>query len=250
MPREGRFIRDDESMLSVYRRKCCRIVPLCLLIALGMQSLAEISTIIEIGPRLLEEITERYGNRATRRVLKWQQLMLESQDASVEKKLKLVNKFFNSTRYVSDQRHWGTEDYWATPLEVLATNGADCEDYSIAKYFTLRALGIPDEDLRLTYVNAIELGQAHMVLTYYGNNKTNPLVLDNLEPWIRLASERTDLQPVYSFNGGGLWMSRERGRGQLLGRAEDLHQWSAMPTRLPPDFIKTSGESAVAADGS
>jgi predicted transglutaminase-like cysteine proteinase len=248
--REDRFIKDDESMPSVFGRKTCRVVPLCLLIAVGMQSLAEISTIIEIGPRLLEEITERYGNRATRRVLNWEQLIAESQDESIEKKLKLVNKFFNRTRYTSDQQHWGIEDYWATPLELLATNGADCEDYSIAKYFTLRALGIPDEDLRLTYVNAIKLGQAHMVLTYYGNNRSNPLVLDNLEPWIRLASERTDLQPVYSFNGGGLWMSRERGRGQLLGKAEDLHQWSSMLTRLPPDFITTSGEAIAAADGS
>ncbi len=229
-------------MLRFSTLKRCRFVPLCLLIGLGLQSLAQISSIIEIAPSVLAEIREKFGRRAERRVVNWEKLMLENQDKTVKNKLQLVNRFFNRIRYKTDQEHWGKEDYWATPLELLASNGADCEDYSIAKYFTLRALGIPDEDLRLTYVNAIEIGQAHMVLTYYGENRTNPLVLDNLEPWIRPASERTDLEPVYSFNGTGLWKSRERGRGRLLGKAEDLDQWSAMLTRLPPDFLVTQGD--------
>lgn len=211
---------------------------MCLLIALGVQSLAQISTRIEIAPAVLEEIRERYGKRAHRRVVNWEELMADNSEKATKKKLEIVNDFFNRTRYKTDQAHWGTEDYWATPLEFLTTNAGDCEDYSIAKYFTLRALGIPDEDLRLTYVNAVELGQAHMVLTYYGDNKLNPLVLDNIKPWIQRASERPDLQPVYSFNGSGLWASKERGRGELIGDAENLDLWANLLTRLPSEFLK------------
>ena len=115
---------------------------------------------------------------------------------------------------------------------MLASNGGDCEDYTIAKYFTLRALGIPDSDMRLTYVNALELNQAHMVLTYFGENSANPLVLDNLISEIQPSSERKDLEPVYSFNAESLWLSRERGLGKLLGSPEELDTWSSMLTRL------------------
>lgn len=214
-----------------------RLIWLSLLIGIGLQSLAQVETLIQIGPRILEEIKQRYGKRASTRVEKWQQLMATNKDKSTKAKLTLVNNFFNRTRYKTDQEHWGVEDYWATPIEFLATNGGDCEDYSIAKYFTLRALGVADEDLRLTYVNALELGQAHMVLTYYGENKLNPLVLDNIKPWIQLASKRTDLAPVYSFNGSGLWKSRERGRGDLLGKAVDLDLWANLLSRLPPEYL-------------
>lgn len=214
-----------------------RLIWLSLLVGIGLQSLAQVETLIQIGPVILEEIKQRFGTRAHNRVEQWEQLMATNKDKSTRAKLELVNNFFNRIRYKTDQEHWGAEDYWATPIELLSTNGGDCEDYSIAKYFTLRALGIADEDLRLTYVNALELGQAHMVLTYYGENKLNPLVLDNLTPWIQLASKRTDLAPVYSFNGSGLWKSRERGRGDLLGTAENLDQWANLLTRLPPEYL-------------
>ena len=42
-------------------------------------------------------------------------------------------------------------DYWATPVESLRKGEADCEDYAIAKYFTLRQLGVADDKLRITY---------------------------------------------------------------------------------------------------
>lgn len=48
---------------------------------------------------------------------------------------------------------------------------------------------------------------------------------------------RTDLAPVYSFNGSGLWKSRERGRGDLLGKAVDLDLWANLLSRLPPEYL-------------
>jgi predicted transglutaminase-like cysteine proteinase len=220
-----------------------------LLFTLGLNTVANVS-LIAVRPEVLSEIEDRFGRGAKRRIEKWQELVFELQGKPADKQLEKVNGFFNRIRYRLDQEHWNQEDYWATPIELLSTNGGDCEDYAIAKYFTLRALGIPDEHLRLSYVNAIELGQAHLVLTYYGESRVNPLVLDNLTPWIEKASKRRDLVPVYSFNGGGIWQARERGNGKLLGSSSMLENWAGLLSRLPPDYLKFDNEQIdLAASG-
>ena len=95
----------------------------------------------------------------------------------------------NQTPFVSDIQHWGKTDYWATPVEFLSTNGGDCEDYSIAKYFTLRTLGVADDKLRITYVKElVQYNEAHMVLAYFPNADDEPLVLDNINKTILPAS--------------------------------------------------------------
>ena len=109
--------------------------------------------------------------------------------------LTLVNARLNRIRFVDDAVHWGQEDYWATPAESVASDGGDCEDFSIAKYFLLKELGVPVSRLRLVYVKAIRLNQAHMVLAYYARPDAEPLVLDNLDERVRAASQRTDLVP-------------------------------------------------------
>lgn len=114
--------------------------------------------------------------------------------------LKSVNAYFNRLPFLSDTSHWGIADYWATPAEMSASNGGDCEDYAISKYFLLKELGVPVERLRITYVKAMSINQAHMVLAYYPSPGAEPLILDNLEDGVRPASERKDLVPVYSFN--------------------------------------------------
>ncbi|MCV5869138.1 transglutaminase-like cysteine peptidase, partial [Escherichia coli] len=90
-----------------------------------------------------------------------------------------VNDFFNQLYFVDDIKLWGKTDYWATPLEFLGSNAGDCEDFTIAKYFSLLELGIPDSKMRLIYVKAIELNQFHMVLAYYPTPSSEPLILDN-----------------------------------------------------------------------
>ena len=149
-------------------------------------------------------------------------------------KLELVNDFMNRTPFVSDLQHWGKEDYWATPVEFLSTNGGDCEDFSIAKYFALRSLGVPDEKLRITYVKEIVVyNEAHMVLAYFPAPDAEPLVLDNINKTIRPASTRTDLVPVYSFNGSGLWLAKDQtGRGQSVGGSDRIGHWKDVQSRL------------------
>lgn len=155
---------------------------------------------------------ERYGNEAVRAVDAWESLLRELDGEPVSDQLRGVNRFFNERiRFGEDQDIWGQADYWSTPLESLGVGRGDCEDYSIAKYVSMRILGVPNEQLRLIYVRARIGGrhssqsQAHMVLGYYPSSDAEPLVLDNLIGEIRPATERDDLQPVFSFNSDGLW---------------------------------------------
>jgi predicted transglutaminase-like cysteine proteinase len=126
-------------------------------------------------------------------------------------KLAAVNQFFNRRIvFTSDQEVWGQVDYWASPLEMLAKGRGDCEDFVIGKYFSLLVAGVPVQHLRLVYVRATIGGAggetvAHMVLAYYATPGAEPLILDNLIGEIRPASRRPDLEPVFSFNGEGLW---------------------------------------------
>ncbi|CAN5706394.1 transglutaminase-like cysteine peptidase [soil metagenome] len=126
-------------------------------------------------------------------------------------KITAVNQFFNRRiTYAEDSDVWGEIDYWASPLELLEKGRGDCEDYVIAKYFSLVALGMPTAKLRLVYVRARLPGPrgavlAHMVLAYYQAPGMEPLILDNLIGEVKPASARGDLEPVFSFNSDGLW---------------------------------------------
>ncbi len=186
-----------------------------------------------ISEALLQKIEKRFDSAARQRVENWQTLMRESTDLPEKEKLAVVNDFFNSNvLFVDDIVLWGKEDYWATPIEMLSIGGGDCEDYSIAKYFTLKQIGVDEDKLRITYVKAVNLDQAHMVLTYFETKRSAPLVLDNLINEIKPASRRQDLIPVYSFNGTGLWLAKSRGEGQRVGDASRLSLWGDLAARM------------------
>lgn len=187
---------------------------------------------IELSDRLLNFVAEKYGEDAKTRLTRWQKLQTIAQSAPVDRQLRLVNSFFNELNFVNDIEHWNAEDYWATPVEFLATNGGDCEDFSIAKYLTLRAMGVPDKQLRITYVKALQLNQAHMVLAWYPTPSADPLILDNLINDIRPASQRKDLEPVYSFNGKGLWLQQLNNSSKRIGDADTLSRWTDLNERM------------------
>ena len=186
--------------------------------------------------RTLEQAEKQYGPGARKRLLAWQELLRTDRADSDRAKIERVNRFFNRLNFVDDALHWHKADYWATPVEFLASEGGDCEDFAIAKYFTLLDLGIDEHKLTLTYVKALKLNQAHMVLTYYPSPKAEPLVLDNLVEAILPSSERTDLLPVYSLNGSGLWLARQRGRGKMVGDSSRLQRWQEMLARMTKEF--------------
>lgn len=170
------------------------------------------------------------------RVADWYALMREKKDATEVEKLESVNSFFNKLEFVDDLYQWGKEDYWATPREMLISNGGDCEDFATAKYFTLLHLDIPDAKMRLIYVKALKLNQPHMVLGFYAEPTAEPLVLDSLVDTILTASQRPDLIPIYSFNGEGLWLTRKQSSDRL-GEADRLSLWQELVQRFNQEAI-------------
>lgn len=182
---------------------------------------------------VLADAQRDFGTQAQQRLLDWQELYLDLQDEDEDEKLRAVNRFFNTrVNYVSDDEHWGQKDYWATPYESLTTHGADCEDFVIAKYYTLKELGVAVEKMRITYVKALRINQAHMVLTYFPTPDAIPLVLDNLIGKIYRADRRKDLEPVYSFNGSGMWLERMKGQGIRMGNPNKLDLWTGLRLRM------------------
>ena len=190
-----------------------------------------------LSNELLSGIEQQYGDYALQRVIIWNKLISDGSHLSEANKLRKVNEFFNALEFINDIDHWGKEDYWATPLQMLTSNGGDCEDFSIAKYFTLRRMGVPAERMRLTYVKALELDQAHMVLTYYSSSDAEPLILDNLVTEILPSSQRDDLLPVYSFNGSGLWLSKSHGADQRIGQSSRLSRWKEVIAKISDEQL-------------
>lgn len=215
-------------------RACAaRWLRILLLVASVAALAAELATITDAQ---IAKLAQQFGPIAKERLTGWKDLLINPKYKKLPErdKLELVNDFMNQPRFVSDIDHWGKEDYWATPIEFLSTDGGDCEDFSIAKYFTLRALGIPDEKLRLIYVKELVIyRQAHMILAYLPTPDADPLVLDNINKSIQLASTRTDLLPVYSFNGSGLWLAKEQtGRAQQVGGSDRIGLWRDLQARI------------------
>lgn len=190
-----------------------------------------------VSKTTLETVHKIYGAKASDDVAQWNKLLIELDGQETQEQLSHVNRFFNRQKFVDDIAHWNMKDYWATPIEFIATGGGDCEDFSIAKYFSMRALGVPSSKLRLMYVKALEYDMAHMVLAYYDKPNAIPLVLDNLNKKILPANKRPDLQPVYSFNGEGLWKAIEQGRGEQLQAGGKNSMWKDLTNRMKQEQI-------------
>ncbi|MEI6267826.1 MAG: transglutaminase-like cysteine peptidase [Methylococcaceae bacterium] len=188
---------------------------------------------LPLPPVMLDKIERKYGLAARQRFIDWQQLMVTGKTLPERDKLQQVNDFFNRhITFSSDLVVWLKNDYWATPVELLAKGAGDCEDFSIAKYFTLIETGVDESKLRITYVKALQLNLPHMVLTYFESPQAVPLVLDNLMPNISSATERSDLLPVYSFNGSSLWLTKIKENSQPVGNVDRLNMWTDLKQRM------------------
>ena len=186
---------------------------------------------------------QRYGEEAQKDIQDLQQLVSQLKTRSDAEKLKRINDFFNNkVTFADDIDVWGKSDYWSTPLESIGRQAGDCEDFSIAKYIFLKAVNIPNNKLRLTYVKATlnNNGQrtsvAHMVLSYYATPQAEPLILDNLNTEIYPASARKDLSPIFSFNDKGLWVGNS---SSPKGDAQShLSRWRDVLMRMQMDGLE------------
>ena len=186
--------------------------------------------------KMQQVMQTRYGSDGTALLGAWNRMLDSASNSSAEEKLLQVNQFFNrNVRYTEDNILWKKSDYWATPVEIMGMRAGDCEDYTIAKYFSLLQLGIATEQLRLIYVKAqiggpqSKLFQAHMVLGYYPTPDAIPLILDSLINTIEPANKRPDLRPVFSFNSEGLWVGNQSTQADPTAR---LSRWRDLLARV------------------
>lgn len=177
-----------------------------------------------IKPQTFEKIKKEYGINAYNRLEKLDKLMNELQNQNEAIKLIKVNEFFNNPliiKWADDMEVWGKKDYWANRYESLGKGMGDCEDFVIAKYFTLLSLGVSEDKLFFTYVYANLNGKwiSHMVLSYYENEGDIPFILDNNTNAVKRANKRTDLKPVLTFNAKDLFLSKQASSGKLSAKS-------------------------------
>lgn len=132
----------------------------------------------------------------------WEKFVQKTKAMDRMGQLKAVNDAMNAHRYVVDPINWNKPDYWATPFQFLRKNG-DCEDYAISKFMALRALGVPDEEMRVVVLQDLNLRLAHAVLAVYVNGQA--MILDNQIKTVIPATKIHHYQPVYSVNEEGWW---------------------------------------------
>jgi predicted transglutaminase-like cysteine proteinase len=180
-------------------------------VALAAESEPGFSRSVTTG--LAGRYEQRFGTGVRERLEGWKEFIrgASSTQGAAPDLLGLVNAYFNRIPSHTDLSVWNVEEYWATPAESWSVNGADCEDYAIAKYFALKELGIPVTRLRMVYAKQAASPEAHMVLAYYPDPRADPLILDILDGTISPASRRPDLTPVYSFNDEDLLLSQPGG---------------------------------------
>jgi len=163
-----------------------------------------------ITPKLIDDAEKKYKQFAKNRFIAIDEKLLHDlKNASEIKKLNTVNTWVNFIRYKSDMKVYGVSDYWATLYEFVGKGKGDCEDYTIAKYYILKELGVDPKKLKFTYViykNRKGQKVSHMVLSYLKvpkpKSKDDILILDNNNRLVLPASKRADLVTVIKMING------------------------------------------------
>ncbi len=175
--------------------------------------------------------TSKVQESKDKRLSEWRALIVDAKKDNLWQQLNRVNQFFNKVRHVEDAEQWGIEDYWATPVELLSANAGDCEDFAIAKFVTLKALGLNEAQLRISHVTINSTGQAHMVLLFQ-EKSGELLVLDNRKNLIKPLAKTEDLTPIYSFNNSNLWVSVTQTEMSKTGDPSQIKLWLGLNERL------------------
>lgn len=139
------------------------------------------------------------------RVVMWQNELKHLSKKPQREQIEAVNDYFNAVRYIEDKDNYGREDYWATPIEFLS-RGGDCEDFAIAKYASLRALGFSNDQLRIAIVQDQVKNIPHAILIVYSND--GPVVLDNQNKQTMSVAKVDRYRPIFSINAENWWLHR------------------------------------------
>lgn len=212
----------------------------------AFQAVSDVAVVLRIE-KMRQHMQVRFEAIGEQRLQQWHELIQASKKLTDQQKLVQINNFFHdAVVYQTDIDLFGEEDYWASPLELMGYGSGDCEDWAIAKYLTLKILGVSDDKLRLIYVQYTPIGEegmrpiAHMVLGYYATPTAEPLILDSLSTMVLKASKRPDLKPVFSFNSQGLWAGQGDVRSSKSSVAK-LSKWRSVLERSNAEGIEFRG---------
>ena len=133
----------------------------------------------------------------------WRQFLGSIASIDRTAQIREVNQRMNLAPYIEDINNWGVSDYWATPGEFFNVSG-DCEDYSIAKFKSLRLLGFPNDQLRVVVLRDTNLNLIHAVLIVLDGNDW--LVLDNQIQSVMPSTAVYHYYPYYSINEEYWWL--------------------------------------------
>jgi len=133
----------------------------------------------------------------------WEALLAELEGKEVSTQVAEVNKFFNAITYITDQKNYGTSDYWQTPYEMFE-RGGDCEDYAIAKYISLKRLGVSESDMHILIVRDKNLGGiVHAILEINVDGEAK--ILDNQAKTVKPVASIFRYSPVFAINESQWW---------------------------------------------
>jgi len=132
----------------------------------------------------------------------WREVAIQAKGKPQLEMLKTVNRYFNRWPYKVDRELYGVSEFWATPSEFMKRSG-DCEDYSIAKFFALRDLGMANEDLRVVILMDRIRRLGHAVLAVYAMGDI--LIMDSLTDLIFSHKKYKHYVPQYSMNETTRW---------------------------------------------
>lgn len=133
----------------------------------------------------------------------WFENVAHLQDAPLATQLRQVNSLINMISYKEDKDVWGVADYWATPEEFFAKGAGDCEDFAIAKYITLKALGVSEKQMRLSIVHDTVKDIPHAILVVYDG--ADAFVLDNQLKQVTHMADIDHYRPYYSISRLAWW---------------------------------------------
>lgn len=141
----------------------------------------------------------------------WKKFVGKLRGKQAMAQLDAVNRYMNRAPYITDPVNYGVPDYWATPRQFFVKDG-DCEDYAIAKYLSLRALGWSTEKMRIVVLQDENLRVAHAVLVVYHQGRT--YVLDNQITQVVTDDRIAHYRPIYSINEQSWWLHQRRQTAQ------------------------------------
>ena len=136
-------------------------------------------------------------------LVNWQKEIASERGQDLVSLARGIDELVNRVPYIEDSQNWGRSDYWETPVEFFS-RGGDCEDFAIAKYMSLKALGVSEDRLRIAIVHDMIKNVPHAILIVYTDK--GPMVLDNQSQTTHFAEDVDRYKPIFSINAKSWWL--------------------------------------------